>query len=246
MRRAALLAALLMVAGCAENPITGREGIQLMDVSAEERMGDAALREVIASNRIIRDPAYVSTVERVGRRLVAAAGGNPAEWTFVVVDDPDANAYALPGGNVIVTSGMFPVAAGDSGLAVVMAHEIGHVVARHSGERVSRDVMTQLGVGVLASVLGVPGQLAGLLGTGANVALTLPAERRQETEADYMGLVLMERAGYPPEAALDFWQRMAAAQQGRARPPEFLSSHPTDATRLQQIAQMIPEVKAKY
>lgn len=246
MRRAALLAAVVLVAGCAENPITGREGVQLLDVATEQRMGDAALRQVLASERIVRDPAYVAAVERVGRRLVAAAGGNPADWRFYVVDDPDANAYALPGGNVIVNSGMFPVAAGDPGLAVVMAHEIGHVVARHSGERVSRDAMTQIGAGVLASVLGGGSQLAGLLGAGAQIGLALPAERRQELEADYMGLVLMQRAGYPPEAALDFWRRMAIATQGRARPPEFLSSHPTDATRLQQIAAMIPEVKARY
>jgi predicted Zn-dependent protease len=232
------------LAGCAENPVTGRRSVQLISPTAERALGAQALTQSLRGERVVTDPVFVGAVQRVGSRLVRGMGDDPSQWRFVVVDDPSPNAYALPGGNVVVHTGMFPIAANDEGLATVMAHEIGHVVARHGSERASRNVLTQLGVGVLSSMLG-GGPMAQVLGTGAQLGLSLPAERRQELEADHMGLVLMERAGYDPAAALGFWQRMAGAAN-RSGAPEFLSSHPADATRIRALQQLIPQVRAGY
>lgn len=234
-----------LVAACAENPITGRQSIQLLGPGAEQQAGAQALTETLKGERVVTDPVFVAPVQRVGNRLLQGMGEDPTRWRFVVVDDPEPNAYALPGGYVVVHTGMFPIAGSDEGLATVMAHEIGHVVARHGGERVSRGTLTELGVGVLSSALGVGPELAQVLGTGAQLAINLPAERRQELEADYMGLVMMQRAGYDPAAALAFWQRMAAVSAQRGAPPEFLSSHPADATRIRQIQELIPKVRAE-
>lgn len=238
-----LVAMAAALAGCAENPITGRQSIQLMSPEAERGMGAQALTQALQGERVVTDPAFVQPVQRVGGRLVRVMGEDPSQWRFVVVDDPTPNAYALPGGNVVVHTGMFPIAGGDEGLATVIAHEIGHVLARHGGERASREVLTQLGVGVATSALGGGEGLAQALGMGAQIGLSLPAERQQELEADHMGLVLMHRAGYDPAAALAFWQRMAAADRGGA-PPEFLSSHPADATRIEALRRLVPLVRA--
>ncbi len=246
--RAIALVAMLAagLAGCAENPVTGRQSVQLMNPEAERSMGAQALTETLKGERVVVDPVFVEPVQRVGSRLVRAMGEDPAQWRFVVVDDPNPNAYALPGGNVVVHTGMFPIAGSDEGLATVMAHEIGHVIARHGGERASRNVLTELGVAAVSAALGGGQGMAQVLGTGAQLGINMPAERRQELEADHMGLVLMHRAGYDPAAALAFWERMAAASSRSGAPPEFLSTHPADATRIQQLRQLIQQVRAGH
>ncbi len=247
MRHAVIaVAAAALLAACSTNPITGRESVQLVGTQQERQMGLRALRQELAGERVVTDPRIAGPVEAVGNRLVAAAGMDPREWRFLVVEDPAVNAYALPGGYVVVNTGMLPVAQDEAGLATVLSHEIGHVLGRHSGERVSRQVLTQLGIGVLSSALGGGGQLAQLMGAAASVGVNLPAARSQESEADYMGLAIMRMAGYDPAAAIGFWQRMQAATARRGRPPEFLSTHPSGGRRLEQIRDWLPEIRARY
>lgn len=234
----------LVTTGCETNPITGRESVQLLGSAEEQRLGARELQNVLSETHQVTDPAVVAPVRHVGSRVVSGAGQDPSQWRFLVLDDPTANAFALPGGIVAVNTGMLPVAGNEEGLATVISHEIGHVIARHSGERVSQDILTQLGIGVFSAMGG--GNVAGLMGLGATYGLALPAARRQESEADYMGLVLMEKAGYDPGAAEAFWRRMQEASGRSGNPPEFLSDHPTDERRIQQIARWVPEVRQKY
>jgi len=243
----ALVAAPL--AGCETVPFTGRHSLNLIDPASEQKLGDEAFREILAQSKISQDPAANATVRRVAGRL-AAASGLKEDWQFVVIESPQVNAFALPGGKIAVYSGMLPVAGNDAGLATVLAHEIGHVMAHHSAERMSRQQLVGAGTGILAGVLGGGGEgssqsLAALLGAGATVGLELPFSRKQELEADHIGLDLMAEAGYDPRAALDFWRRMQA-QAGGGNGPTFLSDHPSDANRIAELERLMPEALAIY
>lgn len=249
-RHAAALAVPMLISACAANPITGRNELMLLSEDQEKQMGLQAYRNVLQQETVSRDPQANAVVERVGRRIAQAAGRGDYQWEFTVVDKPEVNAFVLPGGKVVVYTGLLRIAGTDDELAAVIGHEVGHAIARHGGERVSRDMLTQMGVSAVSGALagGDPAmtqQVAGLLGAGATVGLSLPFSRSQESEADYMGLALMTKAGYNPAAAVTLWQKMARASQGKA-PPEFLSTHPADETRIRQIEQWLPEIRAKY
>lgn len=193
-------------------------------------------------------------VERVGRRL-AAARGLKEDWKFIVLDEQKVNAFALPSGKVVVYASILPVAQDDAGLATVLCHEIGHVMAHHAAERISRSELIDAGTGVLSALLGGSGgqsqqMLGALLGAGATYGLELPFSREQEYEADRIGLDLMARAGYDPRAAIPFWQRMMARASGGA-PPELLSDHPSDRDRIARLEklrleELLPEALASY
>jgi predicted Zn-dependent protease len=233
-------------------PITGRRSFNLVDPASEARLGDEAFHEILSQSRISRDPAANAMVQRVGRRLAQASGLNE-DWQFVVIESPEVNAFALPGGKVAVYSGMLPVARSDDGLATVLAHEIGHVMAHHSAERISRSQLLGAGTGLLASVLGggsAMGQqsLAALLGAGATVGLELPFSRKQELEADHIGLDLMAQAGYDPREAIAFWQRMQAraGAGGGGGLATFLSDHPSDVDRIARLEALMPEAMSYY
>jgi predicted Zn-dependent protease len=182
-------------------------------------------------------------VERIGVRLARAAERSDYRWEFSVIDEKQVNAFALPGGKVAVYTGIFPVAEDSDGLAVVMGHEIAHVIARHGAERMSQGLAAELGANVLGAAVG-GGPSANLVlaayGLGAQLGVLLPYGRTQESEADHIGLILMAQAGYDPRAAIGFWQRMAGASRGGS-PPEFLSTHPSHETREQQIREWLPE-----
>jgi len=163
-------------------------------------------------------------------------------------DEEVQNAFALPGGKVGVYTGMFPVAQTTEGLAVVMAHEVGHVLARHGSERMSQALATQVGGSVLGVALGGGPSTQAILtayGLGAQLGVLLPYSRTQETEADRIGLLLMAEAGYDPRAAVRFWQRMGASGD-RKQPPEFLSTHPGHETRIAEIQRYLPQALARY
>lgn len=238
----------LALAGCETVPLTGRRQINLIDAGTEAKLGDQSFADVKAKHKISHDPAANAMVERVGRRL-AAASGLQESWEFVVIDEPEVNAFALPGGKVAVYRGILPVAQDDNGLATVLGHEIGHVMAHHAAERISRSELIEAGTGALAAVLGSsPGSqqtLGALLGAGASVGLELPFSRAQEYEADRIGLSLMARAGYDPRAAIPFWQRMMA-QAGNGAPPPLLSDHPSDQNRIARLEQLLPAALADY
>jgi len=243
-------AALLISAACETVPYTGRSQVQLLPESAELKMGYDSYQAILAKSRVSRDPALNAQVNRVGQRIAAATGRTDYEWEFKVIEDNQANAFCLPGGKVAVYTGILPVTRDDAGLAAVLGHEVAHALARHGGERVSQTLIVELGLAATQAALsrGDPGtvqQVTALLGAGATVGLLLPWNRTQESEADRVGLILMAKAGYHPSAARDLWVRMSELSGGR-QTPEFLSTHPSHATRIRQIEAWIPEAMRYY
>ena len=248
-RQLLLAPALLVLVGCATVPLTGRKQLLLLSEGEETALGLQSYQEVMAQEKLSTDPAVNALVAQVGGRIAAATGKN-YQWEFKVVDKPDTvNAFCMPGGKVVVYTGLLPVAKDEAGLATVIGHEVAHAIARHGGERVSQGLLSNVGIEAVMAAMGSKDPntvktVAGLLGAGVQVGVMLPFSRDHESEADRIGLIYMAKAGYNPEAAIAFWQRMAAASQGA--PPEFLSSHPSDARRVEQIRGWLPEAKAAF
>ena len=244
MERAAVLLWLAVgIAACSTVPYTRRSQLILVSSEEESKLGAQAFQEVLGKSRVDDRPVVRRPVEDVGQRIARAANRPDYRWQFAVIDDPkQQNAFALPGGKVAVYTGLFPVAETANGLAVVLGHEIAHVLARHGAERMSQAMAAQAGGTFLGAILGSgPGTnaLLAAYGLGAQVGVLLPYSRTQESEADHIGLLLMAQAGYDPHGALAFWQRMERA--GGANPPEFLSTHPSHGMREQQIQAWLPE-----
>jgi predicted Zn-dependent protease len=238
-------------AGCQTVPLTGRRQIMLLPEGVELSMGLTAYQQVLSRSRVSSDPALNEQVTRVGRRIAEATGRTDYRWEFKVLEDRQANAFALPGGKVAVYTGLLPLTRDDPGLATVLGHEVAHAVARHGGERVSQTLLVEMGLAATQAALArndprTVQAVTALLGAGAAVGVLLPWSRAQESEADHLGLIYMAKAGYHPAAALEVWQRMAAAGREQARPPEFLSTHPAPETRLRQIQAWIPEALRYY
>ncbi len=183
------------------------------------------------------DPKYTSRVNRVAPRIIRAAGGNPAEWEVVVFDSDQLNAFALPGGKIGFYTGILDIMENDDQIAAVMGHEVAHVFFNHSGQRYGRTAATQAGLGVAQVVLGGGGQTSQAalqaLGLGAQYGVILPFSRQHELEADKYGLRYMKKAGYDLNEAVRFWEGLSSKKSGE--PPEFLSTHPSDATRIAQL-----------
>lgn len=246
-----LLVAAIVVA-CETVPITGRSQLMIFSEPQETQMGVQAYQEIIKKSKVSSDPALNEMVTRVGSRI-AAATERSYQWEYKVIEDKQANAFALPGGKIAVYTGILPITRDDAGLAAVLGHEVAHVIARHGGERLSQQTAVQAGVGAASILAGVSTrdprmvQLAGAaLGAGAAVGVLLPWGRAQESEADHLGLVYMAKAGYDPHAARDLWVRMGEATKGSNRPPEFLSTHPSTETRIRQIEAWLPEAMQHY
>ncbi len=254
----ALLIAAVLLTGCATVPVTGRTSLNLIPDQELVSMSLTSYREFIQQADLSDDPQEVAMVRRVGERMAAATEsymrsiGQPIdqfEWEFNVVEDDAANAWVMPGGKVVVYAGILPIAQNDAGLATVMGHEIAHVVAEHGNERMSQQLLAQMGGAALSVAMrDAPSLTQNLFmaayGAGAQVGVLLPYSRLHESEADRIGLTLMAIANYDPRAALDFWQRMAA--EGGARPPEFLSTHPAPQSRIDNIRRYLPEAVAIY
>jgi len=214
-------------------------------------MGLDAYRQVLKKAKLSTDPVAIEQVRRVGRRIAVATGRTDYQWEFNLIEDKQANAFCLPGGKVAVYTGILPITRDDSGLGAVLGHEVSHAIARHGGERVTQTLLVQMGLAATQVALArndpaVVQQVTALLGAGATVGLLLPWSRAQESEADHLGLIFMAKAGYDPHAALDLWNRMAEAAKGRDRPPEYLSTHPSEETRIKQIEAWIPEALQFY
>jgi predicted Zn-dependent protease len=261
-----LLAVLFFAAkGCQEGPFGRR---QIINISGDQelQLGKKAYQEILAQSRVMDDRAPLpEEVRQVGARLVEATK-NPHiakeirlgkdrrfEWEFHVVQDKQVNAFCLPGGKVVVYTGIIPVCETDAGLAVVMGHEIGHALARHGVERMSRQQLQQIGMTAAAFSVGSMDpaqqqQVMALLGAGAKFGLELPFSRGNESEADHIGLLLMAAAGYDPSEAAKFWIRMEKATGGKGGPPSFASTHPGHEQRQRelQIWAESPLVKQLY
>ncbi len=247
-----LLAVGLAVSGCTTVPQTGRSALHL--VSPEQLASTAAAQfgQLKQQTPISRNPNDNAMLRRVGDRIayVAAPDLPNAQWEFVVFeDDSQINAFAMPGGKVAVYTGLFQLVRSDADLAVVVGHEIAHVVAGHSAERVSQQMLAAGGaVALQLSTEKMDRRDQQLLmaayGAGATVGLILPYSRLHESEADEIGLIYMAKAGYDPRAAIDFWKRMEAQKSGA--PPEFLSTHPAGATRIRRLEALMPRAMQIY
>lgn len=231
---------------CQTVPVTGRKQLILLSAGEENRMGITAYDEILKEERLSQDPQINAMVTRVGKRIAAVADRGDFAWEFRVVEKDTANAFALPGGKVAVYTGILKYTRTETGLAVVMGHEVAHALARHGGERVSRSMISQIGLAAVQAGLSSnnPVILQGI-GLAYGVGVELPFGRSQESEADHIGLVLMAKAGYDPREAVPFWQRMAAGKKGQG-PPEFLSTHPSGTRRIAQLKQWMPEALQYY
>jgi predicted Zn-dependent protease len=246
-RRLILFAAAATLTACATSP-TGRDQLILFPDDQVAQMGVTAYQELKNSTPVTRDSSASQYVGCVANALTGALPGGsaiqPEQWEVTVFADDQINAFALPGGKIGVYQGLLAVAENQDQLATVVAHEIAHVLSRHSNERISTQYATSTGL-ELASVLAgqsTPAKqtLFGLLGVGAQVGVLLPFGRRQESEADIVGLELMARAGFDPGQSVDLWRNMNAA--GGGGPPEFLSTHPSGETRIRTLQRHIPDV----
>lgn len=236
--------------------------MSLVPESLVTSMSIQEYQQFLSENKVSGDVKQNEMVARVGTKIVQAVeqycqkncDSDPFagyKWEFNLIEDKQINAFAMPGGKVVVYTGILPVAKDDTGLATVIAHEIAHVFARHGSERMSQGLLVQMGgMGLDLALQKQPEQTRSLFsaayGLGSQVGILLPYSRTHETEADHLGLIFMAMAGYDPHEAVGFWQRMSEASKGQAKPPEFLSTHPADATRIRNLQNLIPEAMAYY
>lgn len=245
---------------CTKAPISGRSQLNLIPASELRSMSYQQYDQVLAESKLSGDSAKVQTIRRVGGRIqhavedyLASVGKSDLvkgyDWEFNLIESEEANAWCMPGGKVAFYTGILPICEDDTGIAVVMGHEVAHAVAEHGAERMSHGMVQQMGGMALSTALAKePAATQSLFmtafGAGTELGVLLPFSRTQESEADYLGLVFMARAGYHPEAAVEFWQRMAA--KGGSGQPEFMSTHPSDATRIENIKKHLPEAQQQF
>ncbi len=253
-----LLVVCMTLVACKKVPITGRKQMKLLPNSTLNSMALTSYRDFLTQNRVSTDQSKTQMVKEVGKNIQNAVTRyfqathqtkllEGYTWEFNLVDDPAVNAWCMPGGKVVVYTGLLPVAKDKDGLAVVMGHEIAHAIANHGNERMSQGLIQQMGgLGLQVALSQKPAAtqqlFMGAYGVGTQVGAMLPFSRMHESEADRMGLIFMAMAGYNPEAAVPFWSRMADASGGGA-PPEFLSTHPAHGTRIKKLKEVIPEAK---
>ena len=230
-------------------PVTHRtEHVALSD-EQQTQLGNQQYARTLRQNRakIVSSGADYAQVQRVAKRIEVVAGRDkPAfHWRVTLLRKNEANAYCLPGGKIVVYTGILPLTRNDAALATVLGHEVAHATAEHSAERIEREHLTRVAAAIVAGgVAFTPAQylrVVALLGAAGS----LPFTRSQESEADHIGLVYMARAGYDPRQAVAFWQRMQRASKGK-EPPEFLSDHPSDEHRIERIKEWLPEAEREY
>lgn len=257
-----LLLTVVILTGCALNILTGRKQLNLVQESELQLMAKDQYNTFLSENKVLNSGSSreAATVDRVGARISQAITkyfvGQGQEsllegykWEFNTIDSKEINAWCMPGGKVVIYTGLLPVTKNEAALAIVMGHEIAHSVAKHGNERMSQALVQQMGGMALGLALAQkPQETQDLFmmtyGIGSQVGAILPWSRQQETEADQYGLIFSAIAGYDPREAIPFWQRMSTA--GGASPPEFLSTHPSDATRLKKLEKFIPEAMKYY
>ena len=260
MRKTTIPVLLIFLLGCSVVPFTGRK--QLVIIPSEQIIGLSAqsYAEVLKESKMSTNASYISAVRRVGDRLTSAVERymkqnnledqiNGFQWQYNVIASDQINAWCMPGGQIAFYEGIMPLCKDDNGIAVVMGHEIAHAIAQHGNERLSQQVGVQLGGMALSEALKTQKettqQIALLaFGAGTQLGLVLPYSRTHESEADELGLYFMAMAGFDPGAAPGFWQRMSA--EGKARTPEFLSTHPDPQKRIRNLNRLMPKAMKYY
>ncbi len=242
------LVAPLFFSACATIPISGRRSFNIVPEDQEMALGIDAYKDIVTQSKRSTDPVATAMVQRVGERIARVSHRPDYAWEYILIDDPkNQNAFCLPGGKVAVYTGILPITKTETGLAVVLGHEIAHAIAKHGAERMSQQLLINLGGESLEIALRkkpTETRQAALqaFGLGATFGAVLPFGRNQESEADRMGLIYMAQAGYDPREALAFWQRMDAASSGQA-PPQFMSTHPSHETRVRDLEKWLPEAE---
>jgi len=246
---------------CSTVPITGRSQLSLIPDSEMLAMSFQQYDQFLDESKVSNDGEAVKRVQRVGRNIQHAVEKFMREkklldrlegykWDFNLIESDQVNAWAMPGGKVVVYTGILPITQDDTGLAVVLGHEIAHAIAEHGNERMSQELLRQAGaVSLMVAMNNEPAQTKalwlGIYGAGTQLGIMLPYGRTHESEADHIGLIFMAMAGYDPHAAPEFWQRMSENSEVGA-PPEFLSTHPSDETRMNDLYSWIPEAMKYY
>lgn len=245
---------------CSTVPLTGRSQLNMIPDSEMLAMSFQQYGQFLNENPLSNNQTAVDMVKRVGLNIQIAvedymAKNNLSEnlegynWEFNLVESDQVNAWCMPGGKVVIYTGILPITQDEEGLAVVMGHEIAHALAEHGNERMSQQLLQQAGaIGLMVAMKDEPVQTQALwmtvYGVGTTVAVMLPYSRTHESEADHLGLIFMAKAGYDPQKAPEFWRRMAAGKEGE--PPEFLSTHPSDQTRINDLNSWMPEAMKYY
>ncbi len=229
--------------GCVYDEDLGRSQLLVVSDAQVAQMAASSWTALKKEEKVTRDPKYVNRMSRVGPRIQSAAGRGGERWEYEVFDSDQKNAFALPGGRIGFYTGILDIMENDDQIATVMGHEVAHVTKRHSAERVSQQMAAQgvtLGAAIAVGADDNPDNdwIAGALGLGATFGVLLPYSRRHETEADRIGVRYMHAAGYDANEAVRFWQNMAAQSDG-PRPPEFMSTHPSPATRISDLQREI-------
>ena len=249
-----------IIYSCATNPFTGKSTLALVPDSQILPSAFQQYSTFLSKNKVVSGSADAQRVRTVGMKIKGAAEKwlnangysdylDGYKWEYNLVESKEVNAWCMPGGKIVFYTGILPITRDDAGMAVVMGHEVSHALLNHGQQRMSSDVLTQLGaVGVGAAVGGKSESTQAIAmqayGVGAQFGVSLPFSRSHESEADKVGLTLMAIAGYNPEVSIAFWERMAAQSKGQA-PPEFMSTHPSDATRIANLRALIPQAKAE-
>lgn len=257
----AIFIAVTILFSCSHVPITNRSQMKLLPNSEVNSMALQQYQDVLKTNKVINGTPDALMVQRVGQRISAAAISVMTQlkqsdrvagyqWEYHLLESKEVNAWCMPGGKIAVYSALLPITKDEIGLAVVMGHEVGHAIAQHGNERMSQQLMAQMGgVALSVALSSKPQQTQDIYnqayGIGATYGVLLPFSRQQESEADKLGLVLMAAAGYDPHAAVDLWQRMAALSTGQ-QPPAFLSTHPSDQNRINDIKAYLPTAMKYY
>jgi predicted Zn-dependent protease len=242
MKSLILISCLSLAVSCATNPVTGNKSFILTSEHEENSLGEQAYRDILKKERVVHNELS-QRVEKIGRRLAQVAGRPDYQWEFATLDNPNPNAFCLPGGKIAYHTGMSKVAETDDEIAAIIGHEIGHALARHGGQRLT----AQMGQQVLVGLVAVAGlakasnenrtMALSLLGIGTTVGLILPFSRSNETEADVIGLHLMKKAGYDGQAAVSVWEKME--QRFPNKTPTFLSTHPSNKARRDRLKTLL-------
>ena len=254
------LSAVALVVACATNPFTGKSTMALVPDSQIFPMAFQQYSQFLSENKVLKGTAEAKKVETIGIKIKnaaerwLAANGNPTylkdyAWEYNLVDSKEVNAWCMPGGKIVVYTGILPITKDDAGMAAVMGHEVAHALANHGQQRMSAGLLQQVGaVGVAVATSNKSQQQQAefmqYYGLASQLGGMLPFSRAHESEADHIGLLLMAIAGYNPENAVYVWERMSAKAGGQT-PPEFLSTHPSNETRIKEIREHIPQVKAE-
>jgi len=257
------IALFITVCGCSRNAVTGRNQLKLLSDAEVQTMAASQYKQFLTANKVVSATGSkdAEMIRRVGGRLTAAITAyytsqgkanvlDGYQWEYNLVDSKEANAWCMPGGKIVVYTGLLPITLNEAALAVVMGHEITHALAQHGNERMSMGLVQQLGgVALSVAVANKPAETQSLFmnayGTGSQVGAMLPFSRKDEYEADKFGLNFAAMAGYNPQEAIPLWERMEKAA-GDSKPPEFLSTHPSEGNRIARLKEQMPEALSFY